>query len=76
MKLRSLSSLLALLLTLSAFAQSQVKYVFYFIGDGMGVNQINVTETYQAALKGQIRGMQDIADRLGLSMRGFIIEDN
>ena len=54
MKLRSLSSLLALLLTLSAFAQSQVKYVFYFIGDGMGVNQINVTETYLAALKGQI----------------------
>jgi alkaline phosphatase len=35
-------------------AQSQVKYVFYFIGDGMGVNQINVTETYLAALKGKI----------------------
>ena len=31
-----------------------VKYVFYFIGDGMGVNQINVTETYLAALKGKI----------------------
>ena len=35
-------------------AQGQVKYVFYFIGDGMGVNQINVTETYLAALKGKI----------------------
>ena len=45
MKLRFLSCLLALVLTLSAFAEGQVKYVFYFIGDGMGVNQINVTET-------------------------------
>ena len=35
-------------------AQAEVKYVFYFIGDGMGVNQINVTETYLAALKGKI----------------------
>ncbi|MBR0272911.1 MAG: alkaline phosphatase [Bacteroidaceae bacterium] len=54
MKPRFLSCLLAVVLTLSAFAESQVKYVFYFIGDGMGVNQINVTETYLAALKGQI----------------------
>ena len=54
MKPRYLSCLLAVVLTLSAFAESQVKYVFYFIGDGMGVNQINVTETYLAALKGKI----------------------
>lgn len=54
MKLRFLSCLLALVLTLSAFAEGQIKYVFYFIGDGMGVNQINVTETYLAALKGRI----------------------
>ena len=54
MKLRFLSCLLTIVITLSAFAESQVKYVFYFIGDGMGVNQINVTETYLAALKGKI----------------------
>ena len=54
MKKRMFSCLLACVLTVSAFAESQVKYVFYFIGDGMGVNQINVTETYLAALKGQI----------------------
>ena len=42
------------MLTIAMMAQSQVKYVFYFIGDGMGVNQINVTETYLAALKGRI----------------------
>ena len=52
MKQRILSCLLAALFSLSAMAE--VKYVFYFIGDGMGVNQINVTETYQAALKGKI----------------------
>ena len=51
---RFLSSLLVCLVTLAAMAEGQVKYVFYFIGDGMGVNQINVTETYLAALKGKI----------------------
>lgn len=38
----------------AVMAQGKVKYVFYFIGDGMGVNQVNVTETYLAALKGHI----------------------
>ena len=52
MKQRFLSCLLAVVLCLTASAE--VKYVFYFIGDGMGVNQVNVTETYLAALKGQI----------------------
>ncbi len=54
MRKRFLSLLLAAAFALTALSQSQVKYVFYFIGDGMGVNQINVTETYQAALKGKI----------------------
>ena len=54
MKKRFLSFLLLAAIALAAVAQSQVKYVFYFIGDGMGVNQINVTETYLAALKGRI----------------------
>ena len=54
MKKRILSLLLTATWVVAAMAQGQVKYVFYFIGDGMGVNQINVTETYQAALKGRI----------------------
>ena len=54
MKKRFFSLLLTAVLAVAAMAQSQVKYVFYFIGDGMGVNQINVTETYLAALKGKI----------------------
>ncbi len=37
------------------FAQAQqAKYVFYFIGDGMGVNQVLGTEMYQAELEGRI----------------------
>ena len=50
----SLVTLLAIAQLMTSFLSAQVKYVFYFIGDGMGVNQINVTETYLAALKGQI----------------------
>ena len=32
----------------------QAKYVFYFIGDGMGVNQVNGTEMYLAEQEGRI----------------------
>lgn len=49
-----LLSLAAFLLTATAFAQQRAKYVFYFIGDGMGVNQVNGTETFYAALEGRI----------------------
>lgn len=47
------SLLIACVLSLSAWGQ-QAKYVFYFIGDGMGVNQVNGTQTYLAALEGRI----------------------
>lgn len=43
-----------LLLAVSALAEGRAKYVFYFIGDGMGVNQVNGTETYLAAVEGDI----------------------
>lgn len=32
----------------------QAKYVFYFIGDGMGINQVNGTEMYLAEREGRI----------------------
>ena len=54
MKTRFLTFIFTIVLAVAAFAEGQVKYVFYFIGDGMGVNQINATETYLAALKGKI----------------------
>ena len=45
--------LLFVLLAGMTYAQ-QAKYVFYFIGDGMGVNQVNATEMYLAELEGRI----------------------
>lgn len=45
--------MLLVVATLSVWSQ-QTKYVFYFIGDGMGVNQVNGTEAYRAELEGRI----------------------
>lgn len=42
------------LISLTTVASERAKYVFYFIGDGMGVNQINGTETFLAATEGYI----------------------
>ena len=36
---------------LAIVAHGQAKYVFYFIGDGMGVNHVNGTEMYRAAIQ-------------------------
>ena len=44
---------LFLLAGVCTYAQ-QAKYVFFFIGDGMGVNQVNTTEMYLAAGQGRI----------------------
>lgn len=44
---------LFLALTISSFAQ-QPKYIFYMIGDGMGLNQVNLTEVYLAENQNRI----------------------
>ena len=59
---RFLYSLLCLCACLSL--QAQVKYVFYFIGDGMGPNQVLAAEMYLAELDGKI-------GRNTLHMTGF-----
>ncbi len=46
-------------MALGAMAQGRAKYVFYFIGDGMGVNQVNAAETYLGHLDGRI-GIQEL----------------
>ncbi len=49
--------LIVVFLATAAFAfsaEKRAKYVFYFIGDGMGVNQVNAAETYLGALEGRI----------------------
>ena len=50
---RHVAVLLGIFLVSTVWAQ-QAKYVFYFIGDGMGVNQVNGTEMYLAEQEGRI----------------------
>lgn len=35
----------------ASFAQKNPKYIFFMIGDGMGLNQVNAAEVYQASLQ-------------------------
>ncbi len=53
--MRKISMILAamFLFLVAGYAQ-QAKYVFYFIGDGMGVNQVNGTEIFRGELDGKI----------------------
>lgn len=43
-----------MLMVFTASAKKGPKYVFYFIGDGMGVNQVMLTEYYLADLEGKM----------------------
>lgn len=43
-----------LCVALYVMAEGRAKYVFFFIGDGMGVNQVYTAETYLAAVEGRI----------------------
>ena len=43
-----------MLLSVLYIQAQQAKYVFYFIGDGMGLNQVLGTQMYQSELKGEI----------------------
>lgn len=46
---------LSALLSVGMLADAQeAKYVFYFIGDGMGTNQVEMTELYRGELEGNI----------------------
>ena len=52
---RKVTLIMALMLfILTASAKKAPKYVFYFIGDGMGVNQVMLTEYYLADLEGKM----------------------
>lgn len=56
MKKISLSFILSLLCILSLVAQP--RYIFYFIGDGMGPNEVLLAEMYRAELAGDINRKQ------------------
>ena len=57
------TALSLLLLIGCAEVEKQPKYVFYFIGDGMGLNIIHGTEYYKAAQK----GMKLVADTVAFA---------
>lgn len=52
MRNRILSSLLLLMLVLTAAGAKKPKYVFYFIGDGMGMSPVLCAETYNRTVTG------------------------
>lgn len=53
--MKKLSFIITFVFLSILFVQAQQpKYVFYFIGDGMGVNQVLGTEMYRSELKGEI----------------------
>lgn len=47
-------SFLLIFSVIALLSMAQAKYVFFFIGDGMGPNQVLTAEMYQAALEGKI----------------------
>ena len=51
---RTIILLYILICTLTVFAQA--KYIFYFIGDGMGSNQVLGAEMYRSAIQGEPLG--------------------
>lgn len=52
--MKRLTYLLIFVLLVAVAHAQQAKYVFFFIGDGMGVNQVNGTEMYRAEQEGNI----------------------
>ena len=53
MKRQFLIGIFVMMLSCLQIVCGQAKYVFYFIGDGMGINQVNITEVYLSSLKGE-----------------------
>lgn len=52
--MKRLVSIVSLVVAFSLLSWAQPKYIFYMIGDGMGLNQIQAAELYMAELNGQI----------------------
>jgi len=53
MKKQFIFSVFVMMFVCLQIVSGQAKYVFYFIGDGMGINQVNLTEVYLSAMKGE-----------------------
>ena len=53
MKKQFLFGMLMMMFVCVQIVCGQAKYVFYFIGDGMGINQVNIAEVYLSAMNGE-----------------------
>jgi Alkaline phosphatase len=53
MKKRILIGLFVMMFVCVQIVCGQAKYVFYFIGDGMGINEVNAAEVYLSAMNGE-----------------------
>ena len=53
MRKQFLISLFVMMIVCLQIVSGQAKYVFFFIGDGMGVNQVNMAEAYLSAMNGE-----------------------
>lgn len=58
--MKRLTYLLLFVLVASMTYAQQAKYVFFFIGDGMGVNQVNTTEMFRAEMEDGRIGTQKL----------------
>lgn len=54
MNRKSILSLVATIFFILPLFGQQPKYIFFLIGDGMGLNHVNLTEMYQSELNGNI----------------------
>ena len=52
MKNRILSTLLLMMVVITAMGAKKPKYIFYFIGDGMGLSPVLCAETYNQTVLG------------------------
>ena len=71
MKRRITVIMAMMLLVLTASAKKGPKYVFYFIGDGMGVNQVMATQYYLSDVDGKL-GYQPLCFT-GFPYSGYVI---
>ena len=54
MNIKRILTVCLAIVCLALHGHAEAKYIFYFIGDGMGSNQILAAEMYQAELEGKI----------------------
>lgn len=52
--MKKLTLIFGIIIVFCAQAIARPKYVFYFIGDGMGINTVELAEMYLASLKGEL----------------------